>query len=121
MMVIKLNFDLIIENKRIEVELCNTFKKRLLGFMFQKNKITTGKCFPNCNSIHTFFMFQKIDLLLCDKNQRIIEIKQNFPVNKVLLPIKNAYYVYELPLGSINSLKKGDNLKIGKTHPRQRI
>lgn len=110
--MITLTKQLRIGNKTIEVEICNTFFQRLIGFMFQKKKIQTGKCFPHCNSIHTFFMFQKIDLILCDHELKIISIYKNFSKNRILWPVRNAWYVFELPLGSIQNTQIEDQLKL---------
>lgn len=99
-----------IEEQSFNIEICNTFFKRLVGFMFRKKKITIGKCFPNCNSIHTFFMFQKIDVIFCDKNMKIIKIYKSFPKNRIILPVKNAYYTFELPENSTNKFKIGNQI-----------
>ena len=82
--------------------------------MFQKKKITTGKCFPHCRSIHTCFMFQKIDIIVCDKDMKVIQLKKKFPTYHILFPVRDAYYILELPLGSINSLKIGDFIHLEK-------
>lgn len=100
------------ENNKIYFEDCTTFFSRLIGFMFKTKKIKTGKRFPKCNSIHTFFMFQKIDVIMTDKDNKIIKIYPNLKPNRIILPQKNTYYVYELPIGSITNYKIGDTLKI---------
>lgn len=113
-LVIALKYQLKLANQKIEIEVCRTFWKRLLGFMFQRKKITTGKCFPHCNSVHTFFMFQKIDIIVCNKDMKIIELKKAFPTNHILFPIQGASYILELPLGSIENLKIGDTISLAK-------
>ena len=60
-----------IQKNVIEVKEAKDFKTRLLGFMGQKN-IQTGILFPNCKSIHTFFMKEHIDVIGLD------EKKQNY-------------------------------------------
>ena len=92
----------------IEIEFCTTFWSRWKGFMFQKEKITTGKVFPHCNSIHTFFMKQKIDILLCDKENRVKKKYENFPKNKVLLPKKGVVTIIELPVGTSQHFEIGE-------------
>lgn len=80
-----------------------SFSKRLLGLMFQKKKIEYGICFPKCNSIHTMFMFQTIDIIMTDKEQNILYMKTIKPW-RIILPKKNVYYTYELPEGYIEKL-----------------
>lgn len=76
--------------------------------MFIRKKLDFGVCFPNCNSIHTFFMFQSIDVVMTDINNKILYIYQNFKPWKIILPKKNVYYTYELPLGSTHNLNIND-------------
>jgi len=96
--------------KEIDIEICDTFFKRFLGFMFQRKVITTGKYFPNCNSIHTFFMFQGIDLVFCDASGNIVKRYENFQKMKILLPVRGACCVYELPLNTVKDLKNETKL-----------
>ena len=83
------------EKKKITILYCNTYLKRLLGMMFKKRKQEHIYCFPKCNSIHTFFMFQDIDVIMTDKNNKIIYTYQNIKPNRLILPKKNVYYTYE--------------------------
>ncbi len=99
---------LLCNKKKIELELCTTFRQRLIGFMFQKKTITTGKIFPKCNSIHTFFMFQKIDVIVTDKNNKILVLYPSLRPNRIIFPQKNGYYIYELPLGICKYYHIGD-------------
>ncbi len=87
------------------------FFDRFLGLMFRFKKIDYGICFPNCNSIHTFFMFQNIDVIMTDKNHNIIKYYPNLKPWRIILPKKNVYYVYELPLGSIDKINVNDKFK----------
>lgn len=97
---------------KIKIEDCITFKKRLIGFMFKRKKIKEGKRFPKCNSIHTFFMFQKIDVIMTTKENKIIKIYKALKPWKIILPKKNVYYTYELPLGTCNNYKTTEILKL---------
>lgn len=85
------------KNKKIEILEYNNFSKKLLGLMFKKKKINYGIRLNKCNSIHTFFMFQNIDVVITDKNNVVLKKINNLPPNRIILPIKNGYYVYELP------------------------
>ena len=63
--------------------------------MFKKN-INYGLIFKKCNSIHTFFMKQNIDVIFLDKNNNIIKRYNNITKNKILI-CKDAYQVIEIP------------------------
>lgn len=106
---------LILKDKIIELEIANTFFKRFKGFMFQFSTIQTGIVFPKTRSIHTFFMFQPIDVIMTDKNQKILYMWESLNSENIILPKKNVYYTYELPINSINGLQLGDILNIEKT------
>ena len=92
-------FDMeIIKNKNcIKVKMCSNFLSRLKGFMFNKN-INICLCFPKCNSIHTFFMLKPIDVIMTDKDYKIIYIFKNLKPYKFILPKKNVFYTFELPI-----------------------
>jgi len=96
---------------RLEIKEYNSFYNKLVGLMFKKKKINYGIRLNNCNSIHTFFMFQNIDVLITDKNNNVLKKIKDLKPNKVILPIKNGFYVYELP---VNTLNKIDNFTIIK-------
>ena len=89
------------DNKEIEVKYCNNILNRFKGFMFTKN-IDKCLCFPRCKSIHTFFMFKKIDVFMTDKDYKILYIFKNLKPFKVILPKKNAYYTFEFPINKFN-------------------
>lgn len=89
--------------------MCDNFFNRLIGLMFRKN-INYGLCFKRCNSIHTFFMRENIDIIMADKNNKILFIYNNFKRNKIILPKRHVYYTYELPCG-FNTYNIGEYLK----------
>ena len=87
--------------KKLKINICNNLFNRFLGFMFSKN-INYGLCFPKCNSIHTFFMLRPIDVIMTDKDYNILYIFKNLNPNKIILPKKNVYYIFELPINKFN-------------------
>lgn len=97
-----------LKNNLLKVNYANTFKTRLLGYMGRKN-IKDCLCFPKCSSIHTFFMKENIDVIMTDKNNKVLYVYNNFKKNKIILPKKNVYYTYELP-NNTNSYKVNDIL-----------
>ena len=80
----------------VEIKLCKSFTSKLFGLMFKKN-FKYGICLKRCNSIHTFFMKENIDIIMTDKDNKIIYIKNNLKKNKIIWPKKKVYYTYELP------------------------
>ena len=92
---------LIYNNKEIDIIECKSFYSRLKGFMFSNN-INHALLFNKCNSIHTFFMKKNIDVIMCDKNNKILYYYNNLSKNRVILPKKNVYKTIELPVNYFN-------------------
>ena len=87
---------LIYNDKEIKLKECKSFYSRLMGFMFKKN-INYALLFNRCNSIHTFFMKENIDVIMCDKDNYILYFYSNLPKNRIVLPKKGVRKVYETP------------------------
>ena len=83
-----------INKENITILYCNYFTKRLIGMAFKRKKQSSIYCFPKCNSIHTFFMFQNIDVIMTDKKGNILYTYENMKPNCIILPKKNVYYTY---------------------------
>lgn len=97
--------------KKIELVNCRSFYSRLKGFMFDKD-INKALLFDKCNSIHTFFMFCNIDVIMCNKENTIIKYYNNLAKNKVILPKKAVTKVYEMPVNYFNNVKIGDKMEV---------
>lgn len=92
---------LIYHKKEIELIECKTFYTRLKGFMGKTN-INYALYFNHCNSIHTFFMKENIDVILCNKNNKILYIYKNLSPNHIIFPKKNVTKLFELPVNYFN-------------------
>ena len=89
----------------MKVVIAESFKDKLLGLMYKKN-INYGILLKNCKSIHTFFMLEPIDVLLLDKENKILSIKRNvFPNKIVIFNNKKRTNILELPNNSSLNLK----------------
>ena len=98
------------QNKEIELFECRSFFQRFRGFMFCTN-IHHALLFKRCNSIHTFFMKEAIDVVFCDDNNVILYYYKNLEPNKIIWPRKKATRVYELPSNYFD-IKISDRLEI---------
>ena len=87
---------LIYKNKDIDLYECKDFFSRLKGFMFTKN-IDKALLFDRCNSIHTFFMKENIDVIMCDKDNKILFFYNDLSRSKVILPKRGVTKVFETP------------------------
>ena len=80
---------ILINQKEQDFTLCNNFKTRFLGLMGKKN-IQDIYVFPHCNSIHTFFMRESIDVVLLKKDGTVIKTIENLKPWRMIIPQKNA-------------------------------
>ena len=101
---------IIINNDVFNVDVADTFKKRLMGLMGKKN-IKKGLFFPKTKSIHTFFMKEPIDVIMIDHDNKVIYYKKNLKKNKILIK-KKAYHTIELPKSSLSKINIHDKLTI---------
>ncbi len=98
-MKIKLN------GQPVSVEIYHTFFKRFLGLMGKRN-IKKIIVFPRCNSIHTFFMKEEIDVVMTNKSGTILYYYPCVKPWKIILPKKNVYYTFEGPKNTFSSEEK---------------
>ena len=102
--------EIIINKEKFNVDIANTFHKRLFGLMGKKN-IKNGLFFPKTRSIHTFFMKEDIDIIMIDKNNQVVYYRKNLSKNKIIIK-KKAYHTIELPSNSLNNININDKLTI---------
>lgn len=102
-----------IQGKRIVIFSCTTLFRRFLGLMGKKD-FDYGLCFPRCNSIHSFFMRENISVIMTDRSHHILYLYRSLKPWKVILPKRNVYYVYELPICDLSMFQVGDVLLVNQ-------
>lgn len=95
----------VIDNKKYKLYDCTTLYDRFMGFMFKRN-INYSLRFKRCNSIHTFFMLEPIDVVMTDIDNNVLYIFKNLKPWKIVLPKKNVYITYEFPCNSVTDVKR---------------
>lgn len=103
---------LVIDKKKIKINPKKGFFGRLKGLMMVFKPIKEGILLEKCQSIHTFLMYQKIDVIMTDKNNKIIKLYKSLDTEKIIWPKKKVHRVFELPENSIQNLQEGDILKV---------
>lgn len=94
--------------EKYEIVIADSFPKRLKGLMGKSN-INYGMIFPRCNSIHTYFMKENIDIVGLDENNEVIYKYENLPKNRIIkinYDIKKTS-ILELPANSSKKIKIG--------------
>ncbi len=108
---------LIIGKEKIPIKKANTFKEKITGLSLKEN-IDYGLLIPNCNHIHTFFMYDNIDVLFIDNKNMIMYKYENMSPKrtfKVYEDIKKTS-VLELPKNTSKLLNIGDILIFEDEH-----
>ena len=74
-----------------------TFISRFLGLMGKKHlPENEAIVFPNCSSIHTFFMRMPIDVVYVSAHGQVVKILLGLKPWRMLLPVKQAVHVIEM-------------------------
>lgn len=98
------NMKVQIETQILNIKLCQTFFSRFIGMIGKKKKFKYGFYFPNCSSIHTFFMKQPIDVIFVNKNNQVISIHYHVKPWKIVHN-KYAFACYEFSVGILKTVK----------------
>ena len=93
---------------RIKIVKAKGFWLRFAGFML-KREPEYALFFQDCSSVHTFFMRFNLTLIFLDKNYEIVAVKSDVKPWRIVLPVKNAVSILEMP--SKISPKSAENLK----------
>ena len=101
---------LIYQDREIKLVECKSFFSRFRGFMLQKN-IQHALLFQKCNSIHTFFMKEAIDVIFCNEDNIILYYYKGLRPNHIIWPRKGATKVYETPVDYFD-IKISDKLEV---------
>ncbi len=96
---------------KIPIKNAVSFSSRLKGLMGKTN-INYGMYFKNCNSIHTYFMKEEIDVIGLNLQNEIIFLEQNVKPNKIIWIHRSLKKtsILELPKNTSSHLKIGDKL-----------
>ncbi len=101
-----------INGKQLKLEERNSFKERFISLKFNFNKLDYAIKFPNKKFISTVFFVQRVDIVLTDKDDKIIYLEEDVRSEKYYIHKKNTCNVYLLPLGYAKHLAIGDIINI---------
>ena len=95
----------------------NSYYRRLMGYMFQKKPlIREVTIFEHCNSVHTFNMKFKLDILFLDDTNKVIKKMLSVPKGRFLPPVKGATKVVEAPEGLFISIEESEVITFDAIH-----
>ena len=102
----------IIYKKTIPLHVLTKKWERIKGYTWYLDKITEGLCYPKKRYFSTYFYCQKVDIVMTDKNYKILYLYKNLKSEKRIFFKRKVYYTFVLPANSCQSLNIGDTLKI---------
>jgi uncharacterized membrane protein (UPF0127 family) len=82
----------------LEIKEATGFFGRFSGFMLKK-QCNYALLFTGCTSVHTFFMLFDLDIVFLDKSGQIIHIKRKVKPWRIVLPVRGAVDILEIPSG----------------------
>lgn len=90
-----------IKGTSLRVKRADTYLKRLKGLMFDHDiDEGLGLMIVPCQSIHTFFMRFDLDVVVVDRNDRVIACYKGLKPGKITPILKNAYGFIEFKAGT---------------------
>lgn len=101
-----------IGKKKVKLVEANTFWERLKGLKFVLGPLDYGMRFPKKRSSNTNFLFERIDVILTDKNEKILYLYNFVGTEKKIRRKKNVYNTYFVPVDTVKNLKVGETLNL---------
>ena len=104
---------LIINKKKLNIVEKTNFFEKFKGIKFILEPIKDAYRFTS-HYANTYFLFQRVDIIMTDENNKVLYIYPNCKTEKLIFPKINVKYVYFLPLETTKNLEINQILKISK-------
>ncbi len=101
-----------VKNKKIKIIQPQGFWNRFKGLKFVLEPIDYGLRFTKKKFVTTNFLCQKIDIILTDKDDKILYIYEKMKTEKYIFPKRKVYNVYFLPLNTAKNFKLNEKLNL---------
>lgn len=100
-----------INNKTIDVIEKNRFFDKFKGIKCVLEPIKEAYQFRS-HYANTYFLFQLVDVVMTDENDKILYMYPNCKTEKFIFPKRKVKYTYFLPLGACDYLEINQKLDI---------
>ena len=105
----------ILNNKKVKVTKCNNLIDKIKAFIHKIKDFDYCLCFTKKRFFHTFFKLSNVDIVMTDKNNKILYLYQSLKPWKIISPKENVFYTYELAENDTKTFSLGDKFKIRTT------
>ena len=96
---------LVINNKKINIEKIDGFFNRFKLMKFRLEKLENGFLLSKRKYLNTYLYCQKVDVVMTDKDNKILYLYSNLKSEKIIFFKKKAFNTYILPLNTSKYLK----------------
>lgn len=103
-----------VKNKKYEVIELTKFWERFKELKFKLEKLDYVAKFPNRKIVTTVFLCQNVDIIMTDKEEKILRLYTNVKSEKYFWPRFKVKNVYFLPLNCAKEFKIGEKLEFSK-------
>lgn len=96
-----------------QARVARTWRQRMVGLLAHRQLAAEeALIFPACTSIHTVGMRFPIDVIVVDREWRVVALRERLAPGRVVLPVRRAWGVVEAACGTLKraGLKVGDQL-----------
>ena len=101
-----------VKNRKVKLIEANTFWERLRGLKFVLGPLEYGVRFPKKKRANTNFLFERVDVILTDKDEKIIHMIERLGTEKKVRRKKHVENIYFVPIGTVKDLKVDDKLEL---------
>ena len=101
-----------INKVKIPIEIKTNFKDKIKGYRLKLTEIKSGLCFPKKRRINTYFYYQRVDLIMTDKENKILTIIKDAPTERRYKGKKGTYFLYVFPVGVADFYDIDDKLNV---------
>jgi uncharacterized membrane protein (UPF0127 family) len=101
----------VVERARV----ARTWRQRMVGLLAHRRlPADEALIFPACTSIHTLGMRFPIDVIVVDRQWRVVALRERLAPGRVVLPVRHAWGVVEAACGTLErvGLQVGDRLLV---------
>ena len=96
-------------------QVARTWRQRMVGLLAHRRlPAEEALVFPACTSIHTFGMRFPIDVIVVDREWRVVALRECLAPGRLVLPVRRAWGMVEAACGTLKrvGLKMGDRLVV---------
>ncbi len=110
-----------VKKTKIPIDIKTSLKDKIVSFRFKLSKIDRGICFIKKRRINTYFYCQNVDIIMTDRENKIIKMFINQLSERKFRGNRKVFYTYVLPANSCCGLAILDEFPIILTSEEEKL